>query len=109
MEDVHFVRDSHILVKHPFFPPSDQRGGVAPLFEAQLDLRVPDMVFNPSLEYGAADGFYDLVESLVNDIYRTSSLVPRLAAHCSVPHYQVLHHYHGCKIQITFPTFPGMT
>nr|XP_029540762.1 LOW QUALITY PROTEIN: dynein heavy chain 9, axonemal [Oncorhynchus nerka] len=73
-----------------FLDNTDQRGGVAPLFEAQLDLRVPDMVFNPSLEYGVADGFYDLVESLVNDIYRTSSLVARMAAHSSVPHYQAV-------------------
>uniref|UniRef100_A0A6Q2WZ44 Dynein axonemal heavy chain 17 n=1 Tax=Esox lucius TaxID=8010 RepID=A0A6Q2WZ44_ESOLU len=71
-----------------FLDNTDQRGGVAPLFEAQLDLRVPEMVFNPSLEYGASDSFYDLVESLVNDIYRTSSLVPRLASHSSFPHYQ---------------------
>ncbi|XP_056152723.1 LOW QUALITY PROTEIN: dynein heavy chain 9, axonemal [Lampris incognitus] len=67
---------------------TDQRAGVAPLFEVQLDLRVPDLVFNPSLEFGAGDGFYDLVESLVNDVYRMSSLVPRLAQHYPFPHYQ---------------------
>lgn len=63
---------------------------MAPLFEVQLDLRVPDMVFIPSLEFGAADGFCDLVESLINDVYRISSLMPRLAQHCPFPHYQVL-------------------
>ncbi|KAL0984038.1 hypothetical protein UPYG_G00136240 [Umbra pygmaea] len=71
-----------------FLDNTDPQGGVAPLFEAQLDLRVPDMVFNPSLEYGDAGGFYDLVESLVKDIYTTSSLVPRLGKHSSFPNYQ---------------------
>ncbi|XP_063077561.1 dynein axonemal heavy chain 9-like [Engraulis encrasicolus] len=71
-----------------FLDNTDQRAGLAPLFEAQLDLQPPDMVFRPSLEFGAADGFYDLVEGLVNDVYRTSSLVPRLAEHSTFPHYQ---------------------
>ncbi|KAM6951484.1 dynein beta chain, ciliary-like [Aplochiton taeniatus] len=71
-----------------FLDNTDPRAGVAPLFEAQLDLKVPDMVFKPSLEYGAGDGFYDLVESLVNDVYRISSLMPRVAEHSTFPHYQ---------------------
>uniref|UniRef100_A0A4W6G4C0 Dynein axonemal heavy chain 17 n=1 Tax=Lates calcarifer TaxID=8187 RepID=A0A4W6G4C0_LATCA len=68
----------------------DKQAGVAPLFEAQLDLKVPDMVFTPSLEFGAGDSFFELVESLINDVFRVSSLVPRLAQHSPFPHYQVL-------------------
>ena len=49
------------------------------------------MVFNPSLDYGASDGFYDLVEMLVSDIYKMASLVKRLAEHNDVEHYQVKH------------------
>ncbi|KAL6475225.1 hypothetical protein MHYP_G00162650 [Metynnis hypsauchen] len=71
-----------------FLDSTDQKPGLAPLFEAQLDLQVPELVFHPSLEFGASDGFYDLVESLINDVYRISSLVPRLAEHSSFPHYQ---------------------
>uniref|UniRef100_H3A2B2 Dynein axonemal heavy chain 9 n=1 Tax=Latimeria chalumnae TaxID=7897 RepID=H3A2B2_LATCH len=67
---------------------TDPKAGLAPLFEVQLDLIVPDMMFHPALELGATDGFYDLVEGLINDIYRVSSLVPRLAEHSSFPHYQ---------------------
>uniref|UniRef100_A0A4W6G5D9 Dynein axonemal heavy chain 17 n=1 Tax=Lates calcarifer TaxID=8187 RepID=A0A4W6G5D9_LATCA len=66
----------------------DKQAGVAPLFEAQLDLKVPDMVFTPSLEFGAGDSFFELVESLINDVFRVSSLVPRLAQHSPFPHYQ---------------------
>ncbi|XP_071954573.1 dynein beta chain, ciliary-like [Antedon mediterranea] len=61
---------------------------LAPLFEARLELQVPDMVFQPSLDYGIADGFYDLVEMLVSDIYKMASLVKRLAEHSGSEHYQ---------------------
>ncbi|RXM31516.1 Zinc phosphodiesterase ELAC protein 2 [Acipenser ruthenus] len=71
---------------------SHPKSGSAPLFEAQLDLHVPHMVFKPSLELGASDGFYDLVEGIINDIYRMSSLVLRLAERNSFPHYQVQQH-----------------
>lgn len=69
---------------------ANETPGLAPLFEVHLHLEVPDIVFHPSLEDRAADGFYDLVEGLINDIYRISSLVPRLAEYNNVPHYQVL-------------------
>ncbi|XP_062234716.1 dynein axonemal heavy chain 9-like [Platichthys flesus] len=71
-----------------FLDNTDQRTGGAPLFETQLSLKVPDMVFAPSLESGAGDGFFELVESLINDVFRISSLVPRLAQHIPFPHYQ---------------------
>ncbi|KAM7371234.1 hypothetical protein PAMP_010722 [Pampus punctatissimus] len=71
-----------------FLDNTDQRVVAAPLFEAQLDLKVPDMVFAPPLEFGAGDSFFELVESLINDVFRISSLVPRLAQHSPFPHYQ---------------------
>ncbi|XP_054702769.1 dynein axonemal heavy chain 9 isoform X1 [Grus americana] len=67
---------------------TDPKAGLAPLFEVQLDLVIPDLIFRPSLEPGTNDGFYDMVESLLNDVYRISSLVPRLAEHSGFPHYQ---------------------
>ncbi|XP_064179132.1 dynein heavy chain 9, axonemal [Anguilla rostrata] len=67
---------------------TDPKAALSALFEAQLELQVPDIVFRPSLEFGASDGFYDLVEGIINDIYRSSSLMPRLAEHSSFPHYQ---------------------
>ncbi|NWH56161.1 DYH9 protein, partial [Geococcyx californianus] len=68
---------------------TDPKAGLAPLFEVQMDLVVPDLIFHPSLDPGTNDGFYDLVEGLLNDIYRISSLVPRLAEHSGFLHYQV--------------------
>ncbi|NWI20364.1 DYH9 protein, partial [Crypturellus soui] len=67
---------------------TDPKAGLAPLFEVQLDLVIPDLIFRPSLDPAANDGFYDMMESLLNDIYRVSSLVPRLAEHSGFPHYQ---------------------
>ena len=47
------------------------------------------MLFMPSLDYGVADGFYDLIDSLLGDIYKQASKVPRLATHSGQEHYQV--------------------
>lgn len=79
-----------LTVSNPVLSHPDQRAVVAPLFEAQLGLKVPDMVFTPSLEFGAGDGFFELVECLINDVFRISSLVPRLTQHSPCPNYQVL-------------------
>ncbi|KAK2528622.1 hypothetical protein Q9233_007593 [Columba guinea] len=68
---------------------TDPKAGLAPLFEVQLDLVIPDLIFQPSLDPGTNDGLYDMVEGLLNDIYRISSLVPRLAEHSGFLHYQV--------------------
>lgn len=51
--------------------------------------QAPDMVFNPSLDLDVADGFYDLVDSLVGDIYKQASKIQRLAVHSGQYNYQV--------------------
>uniref|UniRef100_A0A8C9J5L0 Dynein axonemal heavy chain 9 n=1 Tax=Piliocolobus tephrosceles TaxID=591936 RepID=A0A8C9J5L0_9PRIM len=65
------------------------KAGLTPIFEAQLSLAIPDLVFYPSLESGVKGGFYDIVEGLVTSIFRISSLVPRLSPQNGSPHYQV--------------------
>ncbi|XP_042303471.1 dynein axonemal heavy chain 9 [Sceloporus undulatus] len=67
---------------------TDSKAGLAPLFKVQLDLSVPEMIFHPSMDAGTSDSFYDIVEALVNNIFRVSSLMPRLADHSAFPHYQ---------------------
>ncbi|XP_070187600.1 dynein beta chain, ciliary-like isoform X2 [Littorina saxatilis] len=66
---------------------TDSKTTAQPLYEARLELQVPDMVFIPSLD-NVADGFYDLVDSLVGDMYKQASLIPRLASHSGQEHYQ---------------------
>uniref|UniRef100_F7AU91 AAA+ ATPase domain-containing protein n=1 Tax=Ciona intestinalis TaxID=7719 RepID=F7AU91_CIOIN len=68
---------------------TDNRQGLPPLFQAQLELHAPDMVFKPSLDYGMGEGFYELVEDLLNDIYNMSSLIKRLSTDNNMEHYQV--------------------
>uniref|UniRef100_A0A452UEF0 Dynein axonemal heavy chain 17 n=1 Tax=Ursus maritimus TaxID=29073 RepID=A0A452UEF0_URSMA len=52
---------------------------VAPLFEVRMELDEDGLVFHPSLEMGTDHGFLTLIEGLVNDIYNTAKLIPRLA------------------------------
>ncbi|XP_077022232.1 dynein axonemal heavy chain 17 isoform X3 [Tamandua tetradactyla] len=54
-------------------------GSVAPLFEIRMELDDDGLTFYPSLEVGSDQGFLALIESLVNDIYNTAKLIPRLA------------------------------
>ncbi|KAF7661538.1 hypothetical protein LDENG_00259550 [Lucifuga dentata] len=71
-----------------FLDNTDKKAVVDPLFRAQLVLKVPDMVFIPSMEFESGDSFFELVDSLINDVFRISSLMPRLAQHSLLPHYQ---------------------
>lgn len=66
------------------------RAGLTPIFEAQLSLAIPELVFHPSLESGVKGGFHDIVEGLVASIFGILSLVPRLSPQNGSPHYQVL-------------------
>ena len=59
-----------------------------PLFEAQLQLK-NEMVFVPSMNYGDSDGFYEVIDELVNNIYKQGSLVSRIANHLEQENYQV--------------------
>uniref|UniRef100_A0A670I2K3 Dynein axonemal heavy chain 17 n=1 Tax=Podarcis muralis TaxID=64176 RepID=A0A670I2K3_PODMU len=52
---------------------------VAPLFEVRMELYKDELRYRPSLEVGAEEGFFELVENLMNDIYDTAKLIPRLA------------------------------
>ena len=45
------------------------------------------MVFQPALEQDSTDGFYVLVEGLLDDIFGFASLVPRVAKHHELPNY----------------------
>lgn len=68
--------------------------GLTPVFEAQLNLVTPELVFHPSLDSGVKGGLYDIVQSLVTRIFAMPSLVPRLSPHSGSPHYQVLERQH---------------
>ncbi|CAG4954204.1 unnamed protein product [Colias eurytheme] len=51
---------------------------LAPLFEAQLELLEPDMVFCPSLDANNEKGFTALINNLIDDILKMSTLIDRI-------------------------------
>ena len=57
---------------------SNMSPSVSPFFSAELQLQIPEMVFQPSLDQSIHGGFYDLVEGLLSDIYKIASLVARV-------------------------------
>ncbi|EFA11309.2 dynein beta chain, ciliary [Tribolium castaneum] len=57
----------------------DPTNNLAPLFEAQLILAEPNIIFVPSLDANAEDGFKKLITGLIDDISKISSIVPRFS------------------------------
>lgn len=51
---------------------------LAPLFEAQLELLDPDMVFVPSLDPTAEKGFTALIKGLIDDVLNMATLIERI-------------------------------
>lgn len=56
----------------------DPSNNMAPLFEVQLELREPDLIFVPSLDLERADGFIKTIEELISDILSMAKLIPRI-------------------------------
>lgn len=61
----------------------------APLLEAQMVLNTSEIVFRPSLDIGAGDGLYELVEGLLQDVFQMSTQIKRVAPHLDMKDYQV--------------------
>ena len=66
---------------------SKDKVGMPPLLESKLELQAPDMVYNPSLDEGVTNGFLNLVDELLDDIFKFASLVPRVATHKGMDNY----------------------
>nr|CAD7593189.1 unnamed protein product [Timema genevievae] len=67
----------------------DPASGLAPLFEAQLELHDPDLVYVPSVDPEDPDGFISLVKGLTSDIIGMADLVPRVSSVKSDAGYKV--------------------
>lgn len=63
------------------------RPDILQLLEAKLELQIPDMVFNPSLEHDEPGSFMLLIEELVDGMFQFASLVPRVATHKEAKNY----------------------
>ncbi|XP_038653360.1 dynein heavy chain 11, axonemal-like isoform X2 [Scyliorhinus canicula] len=71
-----------------FFENTEATLKPSPLFVSQMILNIPEIVFKPSLDKDAADGFYDLVEELISDVYKMAAQVKRVADHLEFDNYQ---------------------
>ena len=58
---------------------TDATNDIEPLFAVSLELNEPDVIFRPSLDKAIVDNFYDLMVSIVADIFHMAKLVPRVA------------------------------
>lgn len=66
---------------------------LAPLFEAQLELLDPDMVFAPSLDPSDEKGFTAMIKGIIDDILKMSSLIERIDPKKEESYeQQIIHH-----------------
>ncbi|XP_048655651.1 dynein axonemal heavy chain 11 isoform X1 [Marmota marmota marmota] len=71
-----------------FLTNTEKQPKPAPFFQVQMILTPPEIVFKPSLEREAGDGFYDLVEEMLCNSFRMSAQMERVAAHLEITNYQ---------------------
>ncbi|XP_037532275.1 dynein heavy chain 11, axonemal [Nematolebias whitei] len=71
-----------------FLDSMDVRSSQAPLFEARLMLNASRLTFHPFMDRDVGDGLYALVEGLIEDIFKTTVNIKRVAAHLSTDSYQ---------------------
>ncbi|XP_069504355.1 dynein axonemal heavy chain 11 [Ambystoma mexicanum] len=67
---------------------TDARLNPNSLFEVQMILSSHEIIFKPSLEKEAGDGFYDLMEEVLRDIFKMSTKVKRVAQHLPDENYE---------------------
>lgn len=56
----------------------------APLLESRLELLDPDLLFTPSLNPDDPNGFNQILNNLINDIIKMTSLIPRIRPNCEM-------------------------
>ncbi|KAM7121693.1 dynein axonemal heavy chain 11 [Molossus nigricans] len=71
-----------------FLMNTEKQSKPAPFFQAQMILTPPEILFKPSLEREAGDGFYDLVEEMLCNSFRMSAQMTRVATHLGIANYQ---------------------
>ena len=87
-----FFNYAHCSLQYFLENTDKENTGMPPLLEARLELQIPEIVFSPSIDQDAADGFFSLVEGLADDVFKGAALMPRLAIHNGQENYQVCMH-----------------
>ncbi|XP_026829209.1 dynein beta chain, ciliary-like [Ooceraea biroi] len=70
---------------------TDPESNVSPLFEMQLSLEEPHVLFHPAVDPDDPTGFYAFYEGLLLDIMRMGTLIPRVDPDVAAEreHYEV--------------------
>ncbi|XP_014668470.1 PREDICTED: LOW QUALITY PROTEIN: dynein beta chain, ciliary-like [Priapulus caudatus] len=68
---------------------TDHEQPLTPLFEAQLELQAPELVFSPSLVYGREHSLYAIIDDLLRDVFAMASYIARVARHLGHDNYQM--------------------
>ena len=82
----------HQIVKvslNYFLKETDITKAPDPLFESQLQLKPPEILFSPSLNIDDEGDFYEQIEELIRNVYEQCSMIPRVAKHLGQENYQV--------------------
>ena len=58
---------------------TDEKKKIEPLFELQLELFHPTIIFRPPLDERKVNNFFDMTTDIVDDIYKMAELFPRIA------------------------------
>ena len=66
---------------------TDPTKDISPFMMVKLELHAPEISFLPTLDTDDPDGFYAIVEGLVDDVFKVASLIPRVAKHCGQEMY----------------------
>ncbi|XP_020637559.3 dynein axonemal heavy chain 11 isoform X1 [Pogona vitticeps] len=78
-----------IMYNLKFFLENTETGSKpSPFFQVQMLLSALEIEFRPSLDKEAGDGFYDLIDEHLSNIFTISAQVERVAPHLEIPHYQ---------------------
>ena len=91
-----FFNYAHCSLQYFLENTDKENTGMPPLLEARLELQIPEIVFSPSIDQDAVDGFFSLVEGLADDVFKGAALMPRLAIHNGQENYQVCMHVCVC-------------
>ena len=66
---------------------TDSKKSPLPLFDLQMALFEPDIIFKPSIDQSIVGNFYDLINGIIEKIFRMATLIPRVAINERFPSY----------------------
>ena len=82
---------------------TDSKKNPLPLFDLQMALFEPDIIFKPSINQNIVGNFYDLINGIIEKIFKMATLIPRVAINEKFPSYLGIFsfsYHQSCKFQV---------